>query len=115
MGLWLAQPKLEAAEKIRWKSSAGRALNRWITSGGLLVVTNRRVMFQPNRFDLVIGKKPWQCPLVSVTAVEAVERDLTVLAGGMRERLRLQTTDGAETFVVNNLKEKIVELQGLLQ
>lgn len=115
MGLWVAQPKLEAAEEIRWKSSAGRSLNRWITSGGQLVVTNRRVMFQPNRFDMVIGRRPWKCPLASVTGFEAVDRDLTVLAGGIRERLRIQTTDGAETFVVNKLKEKIAELQGLLQ
>jgi hypothetical protein len=115
MGLWLAQPKLEAGETIRWKSSAGRTLNRWITSGGQLVVTNRRVLFHPNRFDAVTGKKPWECPLASVRGFEAVDRDLTVLAGGMRERLGIQTTDGTEIFVVNNLKEKIAELQSLLQ
>lgn len=46
---------------------------------------------------------------------EAIDRDLTVVAGGMRERLGIQTTDGTEIFVVNNLKEKIAELQSLLQ
>ena len=115
MGLWIAQSKLEAGETVRWRSSAGRALNRWITSGGQLVVTNRRVLFQPNRFDTATGKKPWECLLASVRGFEAVERDLTELAGGMRERLGIQTTDGTEIFVVNNLKEKIAELQSLFQ
>ncbi len=114
MGLWLAQPKLEADEAIRWQSSAGRSLNRWITSGGKLVVTNRRVLFQPNRFDAVTGKKPWECPLASVTGFEAVDRDLTVLAGGMRKRLGIQTSDGVKIFVVNDLEEKVSELREIL-
>jgi hypothetical protein len=114
MGLWLAQPKLEADETIRWQSSAGRSLNRWITSGGKLMVTNRRVLFQPNRFDTVTGKKPWECPVASVTGFETVDRDLAVLAGGMRERLGVQTVDGTEIFVVNNLGKKVVELRELL-
>ena len=114
MGLWLAQLKLEADEAIRWQSSAGRSLNRWITSGGQLVVTNRRVLFQPNRFDTVTGKKPWECPLASVMGFETVGRDLTVLAGGMRKRLGIQTSDGVKIFVVNDLEKKVTELREIL-
>lgn len=32
----------------------------------------------------------------------------------MRERLGIQTVSGVEIFIVNNLKEKIVELRELL-
>jgi hypothetical protein len=56
MSIWIAQPKLESGETIRWKSSAGRTLNRWTTSGGQLVVTDRRFLSQPNRFDAATGK-----------------------------------------------------------
>jgi hypothetical protein len=115
MGFWLANPKLEAGEAIRWESSAGRALNRWITSGGRLVVTNQRVLFQPNRFDAMIGRKPWGCRLAFVTGVQKVERDLSVIAGGARERLRIQTRAGVEVFVVNNATAKVAELSRLFR
>jgi hypothetical protein len=114
MGLWLPEPKLEAGEIIRWQSSAGRSLNRWITSGGKLLVTNRRVLFQPNRFDTLTGKTPWGCPLASVTGFDIVERDLAVLAGGMRRRLGIQTQDGVESFVINDLEKKVMELREII-
>jgi len=113
MGFWIAHPKLEEGEAIRWESSAGRALNRWITSGGRLVVTNKRVLFQPNRFDAMTGKRPWGRPLTSVKDVQAVDRDPTVLAGGMRKRLGIQTADGIEVFIVNNVTTKVADLRGL--
>jgi hypothetical protein len=114
MGFWLEQLKLESGETIRWKSSAGRAMNRWITSGGRLVVTDRRVLFQPNRFDIATGKKPWECPLGSIVDIEAIGRELAVAAGGSRRRLGIKTSSGVEIFVVNNLAKKIVELRELL-
>jgi hypothetical protein len=115
MGFWIVQPQLGPGEKVRWKSSAGRALNRWITSGGQLVVTNRRILFQPNRFDMATGKKSWECPLSSVEGFEVVNRDLTALAGGMRERLGIRTAKGQEVFVVNHLTDKIDELRGMFE
>jgi hypothetical protein len=114
MGLWLAEPKLEAGEAIQWQASAGRSLNRWTTSGGRLTVTNKRVLFQPNRFDTATGKTPWECPLTSVSGFEAVGRDLTVPAGGTRLRLGIQTSTGVEIFVVNGLEDKLLELRKLL-
>lgn len=111
MGFWLAQPRLEKDETIRWQSPAGRSLSRWITSGGRLIVTNRRVLFQPNRFDKLTGKTRWDCPLSSVTEFEVVDRDPTVLAGGLRKRLRIQTQDDHEIFILNHLDERIAELR----
>lgn len=114
MSLWFAQPKLGVDEAICWQSSAGRSLNRWITSGGRLLVTDRRILFQPNRLDSATGKKPWECPLSAVTGIEPVNRDPTVLAGGLRKRLGIKTTRGNEAFVVNRLQEKLVELKELI-
>jgi hypothetical protein len=112
MGLWLARMKLETGEVIRWESLAGRALNRWITSGGQLVVTDQRVLFQPNRIDAATGKKPWECPLGSIVDIEPIGREPAV--GGLRRRLGIKTSSGVEIFVVNNLKKKVVELRELL-
>jgi hypothetical protein len=114
MGILNAPPKLKPGEMIRWQSFASRAASRWRTSGGKLFVTDQRVFFQPTRIDAVISGKPWECPLTAVTGVEIIDRDLTALAGGMRERLGIQTADGVEIFVVNKLENKVVELRELL-
>jgi hypothetical protein len=114
MGIWIAQPKLETGETIRWKSSAGHALSRWITSGGQLVVTDQRLLFQPNRFDAATGKTLLELPVDEVVDIEVVDRDPTVTAGGSRRRLGIKTSSSLEIFVVNNLKTKIRELRGLL-
>jgi hypothetical protein len=92
----------------------GRALNRRITSGGQLVVTDRRLLFQPNRFDAATGKKPWELPLGDVVDIEPVDREPTAAAGGSRRRLGIRTSSGVEIFVVSNLKTKMSELRGLL-
>lgn len=110
MGIWIPQPRLQEGEVVRWQASAGRSLNRWITSGGQLLVTDRRVLFQPNRFDVFTGKRPWECLLDSVTGLEIVDRDLITPAGGPRKRLGINTAFGRELFVVNSLEDKVTEL-----
>lgn len=114
MGILNTRPKLEPNEGVRWKSAANRVISPQMTSGGQLVVTDRRVLFQPNRFDAVIGRKPWECPIDAVAGVGTVGRDKAVLAGGLRERLRIETADGVEVFVVNGLEKKMTELHDLL-
>jgi hypothetical protein len=49
-----------------------------------------------------------------VTGFEAVDRDLAVLAGGMRKRLGIQTPDGVKIFVINDLEKKVMELREIL-
>jgi hypothetical protein len=77
-------------------------------------VTDRRILFQPNRFDVATGKKSREYPLTSVTGVEAVDRNASELGGGLRERLGIRTSDGVEVFVVNDLAKKISKLRELL-
>lgn len=113
-GIWVARPDLKSDEAIRWKTAANRALSSWMASGGRLFVTNQRIFYQPNRVDTILGRKAWDCPLDAVVAVDLVSRDRAILAGGMRERLGIQTPHGTEVFVVNHLKQKIEELRDLL-
>lgn len=114
MGVWVAKPNLGGDERIRWQSPAGRSLNRWITSGGKLLVTNRRVLFQPNRFDMFTGKSLWDCPLTSAIGIAVVDRDPAVLSGGMRKRIEIQTSDGTQIFVMNQVDKKAQALRKLL-
>ncbi len=114
MGILQGRPKLEPGEALCWKSLANRVLSPSVTSGGRLVVTDRRVFFQPNRFDAAIGRKLWECPLDAVTGIDTVGRDGNVFAGGVRKRLGVETADGHEVFVVNRLERKEAELRRLL-
>lgn len=90
---------------MQWKALANRVLSGSVTAGGRLFVTDRRVFFQPNRIDAMLGRKVWESPLEGVTAVETIGRDARLFAGGPRKRLGIKTADGEEVFVVNRLKK----------
>ncbi|MGE5335976.1 MAG: hypothetical protein ACM3JL_00965 [Nitrososphaerota archaeon] len=110
MGILQVRPKLAPGEEVRWKAYANRVLSGASTAGGRLFVTDRRVFFQPNRVDAVLGRKVWESSLEGVTTVETVGRDGLVFAGGTRKRLGIKTAEGEEVFVVNRLKKKEAEL-----
>jgi hypothetical protein len=106
MGILQIHPDLAPGEEVRWKAYANRVLSDSTTAGGRLFVTDRRVLFQPNRVDRRLGRKAWESPLEAVTEVETVGRDARLFAGGPRKRLGIKNTDGEEVFVVNRLKRK---------
>jgi hypothetical protein len=114
MGILQLRPKLEPDEKVRWKAYANRVISPAADAGGRLFVTDRRLLFQPNRVDARLGREVWSCPLDAVTGIETVGRDAAIFAGGLRKRLGVQTADGEEVFVVNSLKRKERELRRLL-
>ena len=122
MGILNARPKLEPGEELRWKAAAnhvaGPSYAFWgmtSSSSGQLVVTNRRVFYQPSRVDTLARQKRWERPLDAVTDIEIFDRDgADVFAGGLRDRHGIRTADGIEVFVVNQLEKKMAELRELL-
>jgi hypothetical protein len=115
MGILQIRPQLEPGEELRWKCLANRVIGQGaITAGGQLAVTDRRILFQPNRFDTALGREVWECPLDGVTGLEPVGRGSAIFAGAIRRRLGIQTEDGYEVFVVNRLKKKMSDLRTLL-
>jgi hypothetical protein len=126
MGILNARPKLEPGEALRWKAAAnhvgGPSYMLWgmtSSSSGQLVVTDRRVFYQPSRVDTVFRQKRWERSLDHVTSIEVVDTSRTsaevdVFAGGLRDRLGIGTEEGVEIFVVNRLEQKVAELRGLL-
>jgi hypothetical protein len=125
MGILNASPKLEPGEPLLWKAGAnhvgGPSYVLWgmtSSSSGQLVVTDRRVFYQPSRVDGLFRQKRWERPLDAVTGVDVVARGtkagVDVFAGEMRDRLGIETEEGIEVFVVNQLEKKLVELRGLL-
>jgi len=122
MGIMNARPKLEPGEELRWKALANHVagpsfvfFGMTSSSSGQLVVTDRRVFYQPSRIDTMTRQARWDCPIDSVTGIEEVDRDGgDIFAGGLRRRLGIRTAAGVEVFVVNDLDKKMPELRDLL-
>jgi len=82
MGVVNARPKLEPGEELCWKAAAnhvaGPSYVFWgmtSSSSGQLVVTDRRVFYQPSRVDTLFRQKRWERHLDAVTGIEIVDRD----------------------------------------
>jgi hypothetical protein len=111
MGLWVATPVVDAGEILKRGRAANRDQNGRAV-GGRLFVTDKRLLFQPSRIDLILGGKAWTCDLSEIAAVGASPRDGRPFSGGTRTRLRVETKDGdVDRFVVNHLSEVIDELR----
>lgn len=80
-------PDLWAGEHVVWYLPCG--MSQRIAVGGMLVVTNQRVMFIPSRLqpkrDLAVHA--WR--LSEIDSIGVQERDFTPYTGGMQRRLRL--------------------------
>src|SRR5262245_43224371 len=111
MGILNGPPKLEPGEALLWKALAnhvgGPSYVLWgmtSSSSGQLVVTDRRVFYQPSRVDTLFRQKRWERSLDAVMGVEIVDRGsrdgVDVFAGELRDRLGIRTEDGVEIFVV---------------
>jgi hypothetical protein len=121
MGILNPRPKVEPGESILWQRRANYVAGPYYTlygfkaaAGGQLVVTDRRVFFEPSRADKAVGAKRWERPLADTAGVDVVGPDGELFAGGMRKRLGIRTTSGVEVFVVNKLDQTMAELTELL-
>jgi hypothetical protein len=119
VGWWVPLPKLAKDEKILWNVLANReqTINRQV--GGRLFVTQRRLIFQPSRFDALIRGERWRANLVDICAVGLSPRRLTIpwmgRTAGNRNRLKvIQINGDVDLFVVNRLENVIERLRATL-
>lgn len=112
MGVWIAKPRLERSELIRWKQLANRSQGSRAV-GGRLYLTKSRLVFQPTRLDSAIGGKAWAAELSEITDVQEFPPNTpltssSLFSGALRKRLQLNLTSGEiELFVVNRLPEVV--------
>lgn len=117
----MGQPELEQGEHVAWRQRVSREQSLYRQVGGELFVTERRVIFLPNRVDYATGGKPWSCALsdIATAAVEPSRRRLLALLGRtacLRRRLRLGGRDGwAELFVINQVDKACAKFQAAIQ
>ncbi len=80
--------------------------------GGCLYLTDRRLIFEPDRVDAAMRGRPWSASLASIKAVGTDAPNGNLFSGGVRTRLRLDLNyECSEYFVVNGVQE-VVEVIG---
>ena len=110
--------QLQEGEVLLKESRANLQTTFIVPLGGRLLLTNKRLIFLPDRFSVPIPArraKDTALDLVSITTVEAIKGDMTnLLAGSFRRRLHIQGKDASYIFQVwgldqwtNSLKEAV--------
>ncbi len=72
----------------------------WRAVGGRLAVGDGRVSFAPHGLDRSTGGKSFDRQLIDLVAIDLAPRTLHPFNGGLRQRLRLRLSDGAEALFV---------------
>lgn len=110
-------PRLFHGESIVWQRRCTRIFRRR-QQGGVLYLTDRRLLFMPSVLDANRGAIPSDLPRERIAALGIEERTLNPLKipqGGLARRLRVEERDGWSTriFIVPKLDESIAELRAL--
>jgi hypothetical protein len=107
---WFNRPVLDANETVVRSFPANHTQGKRAV-GGKLFLTNRRVIFVPNRVDWNIGGQIWEA---SRDAIQTVARDrphfsiVELFSGALLSRLVVSTLSGERAFFVVNDLDKIV-------
>jgi hypothetical protein len=97
MGVWFCEPRLLPGERQLLRAIANHLAARTRGGGirmvgGRLVVTDRRVLFEPNRLDRITGAVSWTADLNEIRRV--------VLRPGGKEGFRTYGPAGARRHVL---------------
>jgi hypothetical protein len=117
MSWWVAKPKLQPGERLLTKFVANREQSFYRQVGGCLFLTDRRLIFQPNRFDRVLSGEQWAVELPAIEHVVVFPGSwrsvpLAGQAAGFRRRLEIRQTSGdVDLFVVNRVKNAVRRIQ----
>lgn len=72
MGIWFPDPELDADEVVSFQAASNLFRGKR-TIGGLLSVTDHRLVFVPNRLDGVLGGKRTEISLADITGIRVEE------------------------------------------
>jgi hypothetical protein len=115
MGVFFRNPVTESGETLVWQVRC----NRWQgvrAVGGQLALTDRALIFEPNRIDRLFRGESWRAELRSISSV----REQPPLEGGApqwmasagRSRLRVEMRDGSiELLGVPKLGARLHDLE----
>lgn len=101
-------------ENLTWERRANHVAGMRAV-GGMLALTDKRLVFEPNGVDKATGGKSWEAHVSQLAGAEVAGRDFTGLFnGGIRKRLRLKFSGGSEElFVIGDVEQVANELDAL--
>lgn len=106
-GLRVCEPALEPGEEIRWEARANRFQQKIRSVGGRLYLTDRRLIFAPNKFETRIGGKPWTSRLLDLEQA---------FSDGSIRTVRVVTKGGeGQRFVVGQKTEAAVAIDAAIR
>src|SRR5438128_954470 len=107
IGSWLTeQIRAETGERVIARWPANRVRRRRAV-GGLLFVTNARLIFLPHQVERLLGMKPWIVSLHDVTGLSELPKR-GVMGSAARKRLAIEVrNEPREVFVVNRLEDRL--------
>lgn len=86
---WYRSVFLEEGERARIDAPAND-YRGWRAVGGRLVVTDRRVIFEPNWLDFIAAARGWRIALDQVLSVDVVPGQRSINPHKVRTRVRIQ-------------------------
>jgi hypothetical protein len=105
MGFDLPDPQLKPGEHVVWGCAAQRSIPRRTFVAGWLFLTERRIVFQPNRLNIGIASRDLlSYELRDCLGAEVIDRTWTLYDGGTRRRIRLNLADGTSVLFVVKAK-----------
>jgi GRAM domain len=108
---WLAKHEALEGETLAFSLTANRSQSQNRAVGGMLFVTNKRLLFSPHLIDAASGGMKLQIPLKDISSIDKQAAGGDTFGGGLRARLAIKHGDVTELFVVNKLEEVIAKLQ----
>jgi len=107
MGIWFQSVALADGEEVRHRAAANSFRGRR-SIGGQITVTDRRVIFLPNRLDAVTGGRRWESTIDNMRAVRTLKagRQAVSLRGlGAALRRQIEIDDGSEGALVVTVRD----------
>jgi GRAM domain len=108
---WLAKHEAFEGETLAFSITANRTQSQNRAVGGMLFVTNKRILFSPHLIDAATGGTKLQLPLENISSIDKQAAGGDTFGGGLRARLAIKHGDVTELFVVNKLEEVIAKLK----
>lgn len=116
-GWWMSKFSLESNESLEEKFPANRFEGEGRPHGGRLYLTDRRVIFLPQRLDAALGADPTAIRYEELAAVSVDRKeDHADGSGDLANRLVIEPRDGDPVrFVVDGLEAALAHLEAALE
>lgn len=107
LGLGVREPLFEDGEQVRWEARANRFQHKIRAIGGRLYLTDRRLVFAPNKFEERVAGRAWSARLADL--------ERAFVAGPMKT-VRVVAHDGEEQrFVLRPQAESAATIDAAIQ